>query len=268
MWELYGVDVSNYQSTTGPGGKSYDELARTCKFAMVRLSYGTYKDPAAVQHFKNFRAVGIQVGGYHFFRSTQSVADQLTVFNAQAADCGYLPGDIAPSLDIEDDPRVATVSPSWVPQLREFMACLLSTYGEAMPYLTQYAYNILLKPSFILVRPLWVPYWVNSSNPASPGGVTPAIWQRRVGPYVFNGEGGVFKPQLIDQNVAHNVLPLARTVAKMPVVVPHTDTPPLHTEEDLWKNRLDSITNDAWSQLNLKLEPDDYETYDGDGKVK
>jgi len=208
MTRLLGIDVSHYQSTTAPAGVSWIKIAEKCRFAIARATYGSAPDASAVGHVHNARAAGLQVGLYAFFRSTQSVQEQLDAFCARALACGIGIGDIAPALDIEDD-LTAKLEPSWEPSVRAFADGLASEFGVVMPYITQRDFGRLGKPAWILDHPLWVAHYTNAATPATPGNKPCAIWQRRVGPYEPDGLGGAIKPMLLDQNVADDPLPLA-----------------------------------------------------------
>ncbi len=213
MSRMYGCDVSHYQSTKAPGGVPWSLLAQTARFVIVRATYGTFRDPAMVDHVRAARAVGMKVGLYHFFRPTQSVDAQLAAFCAQALACGLRAGDIAPALDLEDDPKVSEISPAWEAPAREMIDRLVANFGEAMVYITQRDFGRMGKPSWILDRPLWTAHYTGAPKPATPGNKACAIWQHRVGPYAADGPGGAFKPMVLDQNRADGPLPLVTRVA-------------------------------------------------------
>jgi len=260
-FELQGIDVSHFQNPLSPGGTSWAEMANV-KFMMVRLSYGTWKDPSAPAFFQQARARKIAVGGYHFVRTTQSIADQLEVFHEQALTCGYTIGDIAPAMDVEDDPKVASISPTWVPLIQQFSDGLLARFGESLVYDTQRDFGRLGKPAFILQRPNWVAHYTNAPAPATPGNIQARIWQKRVGPYVANGPGGAFNPMVLDQNVATGPLPLVlQAISTLPKAAPVTDTPPDHSFEELRQLRLDNLTTDLYAHLDLSHDDESGESY-------
>lgn len=204
----YGIDVSHYQSTTAPGGVPWSLLKHGgCDFAIVRATYGTFRDPSAVEHVRNARAVGMAVGLYHFFRIAQPVTDQLAAFCSQALACGLQVGDIAPALDVEDDGSTGPkVSPAWSEAASVLSAGLVADFGEALIYCTQRDFGRIGKPPWLLERPLWVAHYTGAVAPATPGGMPWAIWQHRVGPWQPNGPGGAFQPMVLDQSRAQ-VLP-------------------------------------------------------------
>ena len=252
MTRAFGVDVSHFQNTTAPAGVSWTTIGQKSSFAIVRATYGTSKDASAVAHVKNARAAGLQVGLYHFFRSTQSVADQLDAFCAQAIACGVGMGDIAPALDVEDD-LTAKLDPSWETGISALTDGLLTEFGECMIYITQRDFGRLGKPAWILDRPLWVAHYTQAAKPATPGNKPCAIWQRTVGPYNPGGPGGAIKPMLLDQNVADGPLPLAKTSPTETVAPIAPDAPP--TQPAMVVMRLEEqARNDArWNDLTIKL---------------
>lgn len=209
MTRLLGCDVSHFQSTSAPAGVPWSTIAQKCSFAIIRATYGSSKDSSAVAHVKNARAAGLTVGLYHFFRSTQPVADQLDAFCSQAIACGVGMGDIAPAIDVEDD-LTAKLDPTWEWGISRFVDGLLAEFGEAMVYITQRDFGRLGKPAWVLDRPLWTAHYTTAPKPATPGNKPCAIWQRTVGPYNPDGPGGAIKPMLLDQNVADGPLPLAK----------------------------------------------------------
>jgi len=195
--QLYGVDVSNYQDPARPDGvHTWEQLAQLgCDFAMVRFTYGTSRDARAAEHVRLIRAAGIAVGGYHFYRPTQLVSDQLAAFCAQSLACGLRVGDICPAIDIEQDgPHGAPVQPGWVPALEALVFGMVALFGDCAIYETQAGFAQLGRPPAILARPQWPAYWSPSSAPATPGNGPWSLWQHRVGPFVANGPGGAFAP--------------------------------------------------------------------------
>lgn len=252
MVRSLGIDVSHFQNTSAPAGVPWSTIAQASKFAIVRATYGSSKDTSAVAHIRNARAARIQVGLYHFFRSTQEVQPQIDAFCAQALACGVGAGDIAPALDVEDD-LTAKLDPSWEPKLSAMADALLKEFGEVMIYVTQRDFGRLGKPPWILDRPLWVAHYTQAAKPATPGNKPFAIWQRTVGPYNPGGPGGAIKPMLLDQNVADGPLPLAKLspVDVAAPVAPDADS----VQPALVVQRLaEQARNDAaWDSLTNKL---------------
>jgi lysozyme len=229
MTRSFGIDVSHFQNTTAPAGVSWPTIAQKSTFAIARATYGASKDSSAPAHIRNARAVGLQVGLYHFFRSTQGVAEQLDAFCAQALACKVGMGDIAPALDVEDD-LTAKLDPSWEPKLGAFADGLLAEFGEAMIYITQRDWHRLGKPLWILDRPLWVAHYTQAPKPATPANKPCAIWQRTVGPYNPGGPGGAIDPKVLDQNVADGPLPLAKMSPSQVAAPDAPDAPTAQSE--------------------------------------
>lgn len=231
MTSSYGIDVSHYQSTTAPGGVPWSVLKGSgCDFAIVRACYGTFRDPSAVGHVRAARAVGMQVGLYHFFRTSQPVTDQLAAFCAQALACGISVGDVCPALDIEDDGATGPkIDPSWAPLANLMALGLVANFGEALMYCTQRDFGRMGKPAWLLERPLWCAHYTGAPKPATPGNKPCVVWQHRVGPYLHDGAGGAFKPMMIDQNRALVALPLC---TRIPGATGSTPPPPDGPEPD------------------------------------
>jgi hypothetical protein len=270
MTRSYGIDVSHFQNTTAPAGVPWATIAQKSTFAIVRATYGSSRDVSAPAHIRNARSAGLQVGLYHFFRSTQPVADQLDAFCAQALACGVGTGDIAPALDVEDD-LTAKLDPSWEPKLSAFTDGLLREFGEAMIYITQRDFGRLGKPLWIIDRPLWCAHYTQAVKPATPANKPCAIWQRTVGPYNPGGPGGAIKPMLLDQNVADGPLPLAK-MSPSQVAAPLEPDAPV-TQPELHALRLaeqeahnaagwDNLTNKLREGLDLTHRDDDEPSQD------
>lgn len=262
MTRITGVDVSHYQSTKAPGGVPWSLLAQTCGFVIVRATYGTYRDPSAVEHVRAARTVGMQVGLYHFFRVGQPVTDQVAAFCGQALACGYRVGDIAPALDLEDDPKVAEVSPSWDTAAHAMADGLAANFGDVLLYITQRDFGRMGKPAWVLERPLWTAHYTGAPKPATPGNKPCAIWQHRVGPYQADGPGGAFAPMVLDQNRADGPLPLATRVAGASGSTPPRPAGPEpdHSADDLRAARLNAV---AVGGLDLNHDTESGEYYSG-----
>lgn len=260
---LYGCDVSHFQSTSAPAGIAWPILAKGCQFVIIRATYGTWKDPSAIGHVARARDAGMQVGLYHFFRSSQPVADQLAVFCAAAHDVGMRPGDICPALDVEDDGATGPkIDPSWQEGVKAMLEGLVGAFGQALCYVTQRDFGRLGKPACVLERPLWCAHYTGATAPATPADKPWAIWQHRVGPFVPNGPGGAFDPQLLDQDRAIDPLPTATKVPGFyPPVVP-AGKPPEEPQQATWQARIDALTIAASEGLDLSHDADSAAAYD------
>jgi hypothetical protein len=206
---MLGVDVSHHQD---PARVPWDTIAASSSFVICRATYGSKRDRAVVEHVRRARAVGLHVGLYAFFRSTERPIEQLSAFRAAAEACGYEPGDIAPALDVEEDPNVAKVTPEWEPAVRACVESLTKDYGALIAYITAREWSMLGRPQWLAALPLWVAHYRDGA-PTTPDNQPALIHQHRVGPYDPNGPGGIFKGGfVIDQNRAFAPLPLAQRV--------------------------------------------------------
>jgi lysozyme len=222
MSRVLGIDVSKYQSPTAPAGVAWPEIAKSSRFAFVRATYGTFRDPLAPAHVARARDAGMLVGLYHFFRPIQPVAEQLAAFASAALQAGLRVGDLAPWLDVEDDPNVAQLTPTVAPAVEAALTGMVALFGECCCYITQRDFGRLGKPACVLERPLAVAHYTAAASPATPAGMPWTYWQNRVGPYLAGGPGGFYQPSVLDQDVA------AGDEASFPRVgrLPSSGTPP------------------------------------------
>ena len=197
----HGIDLSHHQN---PKAVPWERIAKECAFVICRATYGTHRDELVVEHAARARRAGCAVGLYHFFRASQNVDDQLAAFCAAAEAASYAVGDIAPAIDIEDDPKVSQVGPSWDAALRTLALAFEQRYGTPpILYITQRDWARLGKPSWVL----WVAHYTQAKSPATPAGKPWLIWQHRVGPFEPAGSGGLYDPALYDQNQCCGDLP-------------------------------------------------------------
>lgn len=225
MHVTYGVDVSHHQA---PSAVPWDTIAATSSFCVARATYGSRRDRQVVEHVRRARAVGLQVGLYAFFRSTERPIEQLSAFRAAAQAAGYAPGDIVPALDVEADPNVAEVSPMWEPAVREMCDALAKDYSGVIIYITQREWRKLGMPTWVTQLPNWTAHYTSAERPLTPGNVEPLLWQHRIGPYDPSGPGGSFKGDfVIDQNRAFGPLPVASRVPWLKTNTPVVTGPTL-----------------------------------------
>lgn len=219
-----GIDVSHHQSAARlPWGT----IAERSRFCIARACYGSRPDLRFADHLRQARRVGMQVGAYLFYRSTERQIEQLSTFHSVLETAGYQPGDIVPALDVEADPGVAKVSPSWEPAVREMCDALTKDYGGVILYITAREWQMLGMPTWCLSLPLWTAHY-REGKPLTPGDVPCLIHQHRVGPYDPDGPGGMFKGALvIDQNRAFGPLPVAARVPWMKSNTPVVHSPTL-----------------------------------------
>jgi lysozyme len=243
---MFGIDVSHHQS---PAAQPWEKYAAGASFCICRTTYGTMRDRQVGEHMRRARAVGLQVGVYHFYRPTQPVPDQLAAFRAAASAAKYSPGDIIPALDVERDPLPKPgidVGPKWQEGVLAMLEAMIADFGDAMVYITQREFGMLGKPAWLLERPIWVAHYTGAAKPATPGNKAPLIWQHRVGPFDPNGPGGYDKANpLLDQNRAVGPLPLASRVPWQ--LVPHDprSEPPAPPE-------LEDDDGPSWAELRAR----------------
>lgn len=249
MLKPYGIDVSHHQV---PAALPWERIAESSSFAMVRGTYGTMKDRATAEHVRRARAVGLRVGLYHFFRPSQSLAEQLNAFRAQLELAQMGIGDIAPAIDIEQDPfpKLTPVSQAWQGSVLGFVDAMVTEFGECMVYITQREFGMLGSPEWLLTRPLWVAHYTGAAKPATPGNRPATIWQHRIGPYDPAGPGGYDKarPEL-DQNRLLGELPLIGHLAPAaPKVEP--PTPAQADHDDGLEEAIDRLYLGVQADLN------------------
>jgi lysozyme len=260
----FGIDVSHHQAPfpqlhnpKKPGVLSWERIADSSSFAIVRGSYGTMKDRVTAEHVERARSAGLKVGLYHFYRPSQPVVDQLAVFRAQLDLAKIGAGDIVPTIDIEADPFPKPgvhVSPAWQGSVLQFIDAMVSELGDCMVYITQREFGMMGSPQWLLSRPLWVAHYTGAARPATPANKPWTIWQHRVGPYDPNGPGGYDKarPEL-DQNRLQGALPLIAAVGE-----PGRDTLPPESQthgphDDGLEDLLEQIHGSSWERIQDSL---------------
>jgi hypothetical protein len=249
-----GIDLSHHQA---PTAVPWERIGAECSFVICRATYGTMRDRQVAEHLRRARAVGAQVGLYHFFRAVQRLDDQLAAFSAAAEAAGYQPGDIVPAIDVEDDPKVADVAPAWAPSVHALALAMQERYGaKPLIYITQRDWHRAGKPLWMLEHPLWVAHYTGAAKPATPGNVPWLIWQNRVGPFQPGGPGGLHQPGLFDHNLCCGELPTITRVtsgATPPLVTAPLEQPSEPSWEEL-RHRVE-LTQALW--FDSQLHPDD-----------
>lgn len=208
----HGIDLSHWQS---PSSVPWGLVGKQCTFVICRATYGATRDRHVVEHVKRARDAGCAVGLYMFFRFVQNLDDQIAAFCAAAEAAGYTPGDIAPAIDVEDDPKICDVAPGWDSSVFSIAQALGERFGtKPIIYITQRDWTRLGRPEWVLEHPLWVAHFTQAPKPATPAGAPWLIWQNRVGPYDPSGPGGSHQPGLFDHNLCCGDLPrITRTTS-------------------------------------------------------
>ena len=183
---LLVCDVSSYQN---PKRCNWEDPRISAVY--VKFSEATGIDVDSMAHCRALREASKPLGAYHFFSPIRDAADQFAAFQRAATLNGYGPGDLIPALDVE---RCITrgqwceADPSWCLEIQKLIALFVAEYGELMIYCGWATFIQLGQPSWMLERPLWVPYVSRDGNfpPAactkSPGGKAPTLWQFMWGP--------------------------------------------------------------------------------------
>jgi len=208
----FGIDLSHHQN---PAHLPWSRFEGTVDFVICRAAYGAgLRDRYMEEHVRRARAIGAKVGLYLFYRPIHSVLAHWDLFRTLAEQVKLGEGDLVPALDIEHDPLPEPgqdVSPAWSDACQELAGLMHEHYGDALIYITQREWGMMGRPEWVLARPLWVAHYTGAAKPASPNGVTPTIWQYRVGPFDPQAPGGFDsrRPE-IDHNRALGELPLIR----------------------------------------------------------
>lgn len=208
----FGIDVSHHQD---PASVDYKELrAHGTEFVYVRALYGILPDARAAGHLERARAEGMRVGLYAFFRPGIGWQDQLDAFVRAHSELGVGAGDLAPTVDVEDDRNrsgsvIAKIDKSWSAPVEHILEGLRLRYGAAILY--GYESGLPLLGGLHLRWPLWVAHYRGEHQHRWPRAsvlLNWAIHQYGVGPGLEpRGEQWSAAPGALDRNYAQ--LPLA-----------------------------------------------------------
>ena len=178
---LRGFDVSYHQD---PGKFDWVSLAMGGDFLICRATYGTHRDRAVDEFASCCRRHGVKLGLYHFYRPSEPAIEQAQAFAEVARSVGYTVGDIAPFVDIEDDPwpEMRTVDTTWAPGIIHMARQLESDWGVVGEY-SNVADMVDLgqdgKAYWKMVGNHWVAHWTDAKQPKT---LFPdwSIWQHAV----------------------------------------------------------------------------------------
>lgn len=203
----YGIDVSHHQD---PAKLPWDEFRGKVDFVIARAAYGENLDRCAVEHVSRARDIGAKVGLYIFFRNIRPLDAQFSALEQIADEIALGPGDIVPTIDVEEDPipSMRVVNPTWNLIVKDFADRITEKWGNALIYITQHNWHLLGSPAWVLDKPMWVAHYTTNAAPATPGNRLATIWQHRVGPFDPTGPGGEIDPNGIDQDRLLMPLPL------------------------------------------------------------
>jgi len=204
---LHGCDISEFQAP--------HLIPQMIDFAIVRATFGRRKDKRAPAHVAALRKrEACRIGLFHFFTDFDPVDEQLCAFSEMAEQCEIGVGDIVPHVDVEDTTGKGSNPPvpAWCSPLFALNVALRDIFGASGHYVSQHDWLLLGSPPWMLEGSLWVPHWRRTPGlPASPGGVTPRIWQYGVGPWnprKFAAVDGWKHPKAIDHDCVITELPL------------------------------------------------------------
>lgn len=238
---ISGLDVSHHQS---PDSIDYRKVAEVPhQFVIARACHGRQPDGTFVAHLvEAHRTNKLLVGGYTFFRQTQSVESQENAFVRQIDAlvdglCGStLSGHyhmIMPVVDLEWNEKYdgKVDKDAFNTKGRELCRRLRKRYGNCMVYLAPGFFQLLGSPEWLKEYPWWVAHY-NVEEPWMPPGAPPRylLWQR-TGTGRTAGYGGD-----IDLNRAHPsidsmdalydaaTVPMIHSAADVPVEPPGPDS--------------------------------------------
>ena len=185
---IYGIDLSHHQGDIDWSSVKHAE-GHPIEFVYIKATEGaTYQDPLYTFNFKEAKKNGLNVGSYHYFRTTSTVANQLANFMNTA------PKDqqtLIPMVDIEDIGSL-TVG-AFNDSLAFFLAGIETQYGsKPILYTTQRFYN-----SYLQNRYADYPFCIGrygANEPELLDGNQWTIWQFSEGAHVK----GIPKPVDLD----------------------------------------------------------------------
>src|SRR4051794_22346919 len=126
-----GPDVASFQHPNNAGINWAAVCASGARFAFVKLSEGsTYTNPFGAADYRNARAAGLYVAGYHFARPKLPLSTAATDARRFAAQVGNVrqPGFMPPVLDIEVTGGLSAANiTSWT---RTFLTTLSAAVGR------------------------------------------------------------------------------------------------------------------------------------------
>jgi lysozyme len=165
-----GIDVSHYQIP-----QSWQLVANYgVDMCYIKLTQGTsFVDPMALTHANNARAVGINVGFYHFADTTVDAAVEASFFRSHLANVGDY--QLLPTLDLEVNKSSLTPT-----QIEAWIQAFLDAFVDPMMiYSYQPFLDANLPPSHTLGKlPLWLAQYRAVTHPMLPIGWTKAaLWQ-------------------------------------------------------------------------------------------
>lgn len=165
--ESFGIDVSHHN-----GDINWEQVPDV-DFVYIKATEGaTYVDPMYLQNIKGAKARNIQVGAYHYFRTTSSVQKQFENYkkNVKKNDI-----DLIPMVDVEECKKWSAIQ--FQDSLMRFIQLVKSHYGKApMIYSVNTFYNKYCAPRFNNYHLMIARY--GNEEPFIKGKGTYTIWQK------------------------------------------------------------------------------------------
>lgn len=221
-----GIDVSHHQA---PASLNWSAIASEHAFVYARATYGTQTDRHFVEHITAAQAAGMRVGGYHFFRQTQPVDEQIQALFATLDDAGCGEGWLPPCIDVERNEHDGELDPAlYRAGVRAMLDACIDRYGAVVVYCNRGDWTRIGEPDWfrdsrILI---WVAHW-DVPVPTTPGGLPWSFWQTGKASIV-----GSTAPVDVNQFAgAAQSLPLL-VVDTEPPTAPDTDRPPPPTIDE------------------------------------
>jgi GH25 family lysozyme M1 (1,4-beta-N-acetylmuramidase) len=183
--QLFGCDVSRYQSTTLV---PWDD--ERIDFGIVKCTDGLGIDSNCIKHVEAIRKSNKTVGLYCFFHPEIEIKKQFENFWRQTSSVIAV-GDITPAIDIESFGTTHGVTPLWSAPIQALAETFTTYYGKPLLYMGINTWELMGKPTWVANYPLWVPRYVYDgvmpppppiNNIYCPCKKPASIWQGRVSP--------------------------------------------------------------------------------------
>lgn len=174
--ERSGVDVSRFQP---PSRIDYPRLAESVSWLIARASYGTTPDPTCAAHVRRARDAGLDVGVYHFLRTSRQREAQLDVLLAQLDAAGIVHGDLAPVIDLEENTTNGDPWPGNASDDAAWLCGQLERECGVRPviYVSPSDWSELGGPTWVLDGAVWVADYRKRARPEWTSGHNWLAWQ-------------------------------------------------------------------------------------------
>lgn len=163
---LEGIDVSHWQ-----GDIDWEQVAAAGKsFAYIKCTESTnYADPKFIENITAAKTYGLKVGGYHFYRPSESGEKQAEWFAQHLMGSGFnLPPVLDTEINPDDDNPTIIISETLnfllnLEYLTEWRPCIYTSSS----FWTRNMYLRKLRPIWCLYYSLWIANW-KVSKPSVP----------------------------------------------------------------------------------------------------